>query len=280
MNNLDRKEWIDQSVQQLLESWQLPPLQGLQTLKESVSYSFSQGGKRFRPVISLMLAEAFAVHPLKVLPWALSVEMIHTYSLIHDDLPCMDNDDFRRGEPTNHKVYGETTALLAGDALLTEAFGHLAKSYHKEPEVGLKLVGLLAQSAGLLGMVGGQAADLAFQKEQANFEDLKTMQDMKTGALIRVSLEGAAVICGLLPEKVQYCRQYGALLGFAFQLKDDLLDALEKQELCSFPSTIGTQQTQDLLEETSQQAMSCLQKLGIASGPLYETVQFNLDRKI
>jgi geranylgeranyl diphosphate synthase type II len=278
-NSLDRKEWVDSSVQDLLNSWSVASLQGIEKLKESMTYSFSKGGKRFRPVVSMMIAESFAVHPQRVLPWALSVEMIHTYSLIHDDLPCMDNDDVRRGEPTNHKVFGETTALLAGDALLTESFGHLAKSYKKEPELGLRLVGLLSEAAGLFGMVGGQAADLAFQKEKASFNDLKVMQEMKTGALIRVSAEGAAWICGLVPEKVRACRQFGEALGLAFQLKDDLLDAIEKDELGSFPAVIGPEKTDSFLQETTEKAFQSLRTMGISEGPLKELVQFNLDRK-
>ncbi len=202
MNNVDRKEWVDASIDQLIGSWQVPSYKGIQKLKDSMSYSLSKGGKRFRPVLALMIAESFAVHPQRILPWAQAVEMIHTYSLIHDDLPCMDNDDMRRGEPTNHKVYGETTALLAGDALLTEAFAVLATAFRQEGELGLKLVGLLAEAAGLLGMVGGQAIDLENQKLMPGLDELKKMQEMKTGALIRVSAEGAALVCGLPGEKV------------------------------------------------------------------------------
>jgi geranylgeranyl diphosphate synthase type II len=279
MNSLERKEWVDSAFDRLLETWQIPSSGGIQKLKESMSYSLSRGGKRFRPVLSLLIAESFAVHPQRVLPWGMAVEMIHTYSLIHDDLPCMDNDDFRRGEPTNHKVFGETTALLAGDTLLTEAFGLLAHSYQEDPRVGLHLVALLSDAAGLFGMVGGQAMDLAFQKEKAQLEDLKLMQEMKTGALIRVSAEGAALICGLPGEKVQLCRQFGEKLGLAFQLKDDLLDAVEKSELGSFPGIIGIEKTNEYLQQISQQAFEILNQLGLSEGSLQELVQFNLTRE-
>ena len=248
MNNQDRKEWVDGAIERLLDGWQLPDSPGLEKLKQSIAYSYSRGGKRFRPVLSLLIAETFAVHPQRVLPWAMAVEMIHTYSLIHDDLPCMDNDDFRRGEPTNHKKFGETTALLAGDALLTEAFALIAQSYKEDPAIGLRLVALLSQAAGLFGMVGGQAIDLEFQKLKPSFADLEQMHLMKTGALIRVSAEGAALICGLPSEKIQLCRQFGERLGLAFQIQDDLIDAKEKQEPGSFPEVLGLEQTENYLK--------------------------------
>lgn len=279
MNSEERKEWVDASIDQLIEAWTVPPSEGIQKLKESMSYSLSRGGKRFRPVLSLLIAESFAVHPQKVLSWAQAVEMIHTYSLIHDDLPCMDNDDVRRGEPTNHKVFGETTALLAGDALLTEAFGWLGQKYQEDPALGLKLVCLLSEAAGLFGMVGGQAMDLDFQKNKPGFEDLKLMQDMKTGALIRVSAEGAALICGLPSEKVKICRQFGECLGLAFQLKDDLLDAVEKAELGSFPGVVGIGKTKEILQQVSDRALKLLNELGIQQGPLVDLVRFNSNRE-
>ncbi len=278
-SNDDRKEFVDQAIDRLLASWKLPSSSaGLAQLKDSIAYSYSRGGKRFRPVLSLLIAESFAVHPQKVLPWAMAVEMIHTYSLIHDDLPCMDNDDFRRGEPTNHKKFGETTALLAGDALLTEAFALIAQSYSEDSRVGLQLVGLLSQAAGLFGMVGGQAIDLEFQKQKPNFQDLEQMHLMKTGALIRVSAEGAALICGLPSEKVQLCRQFGANLGLAFQIQDDLIDAKEKEESGSFPGVIGTEKTAKYLADLSQKCLAELRDLGITEGPLAELVLYNQNR--
>jgi geranylgeranyl diphosphate synthase type II len=278
MNNQDRKEWVDQAIDRLLASWNLPASPGLHKLKESIAYSYSRGGKRFRPVLSLLIAETFAVHPQRVLPWAMAVEMIHTYSLIHDDLPCMDNDDFRRGEPTNHKKFGETTALLAGDALLTEAFSLIANSYKEDASVGLKLVALLSQASGLFGMVGGQAIDLEFQKQKPNFSDLEQMHLMKTGALIRVSAEGAALICGLPAEKIQQCREFGEQLGLAFQIQDDLLDAKEKQEPGSFPEVLGLEKTRTYLEDLSQKCLKNLAQLGAGEGPLQELVLYNQNR--
>jgi geranylgeranyl diphosphate synthase, type II len=279
-SNEDRKEWVDQAIDRLLSSWDLPASPGLSKLKESIAYSYSRGGKRFRPVLALLIAESFAVHPQRVLPWAMAVEMIHTYSLIHDDLPCMDNDDFRRGEPTNHKKFGETTALLAGDALLTEAFALIAQSYGEDAKVGLQLVGLLSKAAGLFGMVGGQAIDLEFQKQKPDFQNLEQMHLMKTGALIRVSAEGAALICGLPAEKVQLCREFGANLGLAFQIQDDLIDAKEEQESGSFPTVLGFEQTRKYLDDLNQKCLKNLSDLGISEGSLQELVLYNQSREL
>jgi geranylgeranyl diphosphate synthase type II len=278
MNSSDRKDAIDSYIQSVLTDWQLPEARGISRLQESMGYSLLKGGKRFRPMLSLLIAETFAVHPKKVLPWAAAIEMIHTYSLIHDDLPCMDNDDFRRGEPTNHKVYGETTALLAGDALLTEAFAHISDKYAGEPAIGLSLVSILSKAAGLFGMVGGQAIDLESQKSLASLDELKLMHQMKTGALIRASAEGAAVICCLPADKILFVRKFGEDLGMAFQLKDDLLDSNDEIELGSFPAVLGLAGTSDYLSQVSQSALNSLTLLDITKGPLVDLVEFNLYR--
>ncbi len=278
MSAVDRKDTIDSYIESWLKSWELPEAKGIQKLQEAMAYSLCKGGKRFRPMLSLLIAEAFAVHPKKALAWATAVEMIHTYSLIHDDLPCMDNDDLRRGVPTNHKVFGETTALLAGDSLLTEAFHLISSEYSQEPAIGLKLVAILSSAAGLLGMVGGQAIDLESQKSAASFEELKLMHQLKTGALIRASAEGAAVICCLPSEKILFCRKFGEDLGMAFQLKDDLLDSAEEIETGSFPALLGLEGTTKYLDEISQSALNALALLDIGEGPLVDLVDFNLYR--
>lgn len=275
-----RKEKIDESLDSYFRSLQIPRALGIQELKESMEYSLLRGGKRFRPALCVLLAEAFAVHPKRVMPLACAIEMIHTYSLIHDDLPCMDNDDLRRGQPTNHKMYGETTALLAGDGLLTEAFRCLSEGYEREPELGLKLVVLLSSSAGVIGMVGGQAIDLKAQKEKISLQELNLMHALKTGALIRVCVEGAAVACGLLPDKVELCRKFGQQLGLAFQIKDDLLDSMEsKIELGSFPGILGIEETQKYLQEVTLEAQNLLRELGIEKSLLKNLVDYNLHRK-
>jgi geranylgeranyl diphosphate synthase, type II len=255
-----------------------PRSRALQYLSQSVEYSLLGSGKRFRPVLALLVSDAFAGGPHRVLPFAAAVEMIHTYSLIHDDLPCMDNDDFRRGVLTNHKAFNESTALLAGDALLTEAFLVIAENYSKEPELGLNLVRLLSEAAGFSGMVGGQAIDLSAKESGLAIQELNLMHAMKTGALIRVAAEGVAHILGLPQESRQKVRRFGEKLGLAFQLKDDLLDSSEKVEKGSFPELLGIEQTESYLQEVTQEAQILLQELSIEGSPLAELLQMNLKR--
>lgn len=275
-----RKETVDAYISKSFADFDCSQQRGVQKLKESMGYSLLQGGKRFRPVLCLLIAEAFGVGPQRVLPWAMAVEMVHAYSLIHDDLPCMDDDDERRGRPTNHKVYGEATALLAGDTLLTEAFRLLSQAFVQEPQIGLRLVSALSEAAGLRGMVGGQAIDLEAQASEIGIHELDLMHSLKTGALIRVCAEGTGIACGLPPEKVELCRQFGAHLGLAFQLKDDLLDSSEENlEPGSFPGMLGLEKTRQYLQAVMDQAFETLSKLEISNGLLHELVQFNQNRK-
>jgi geranylgeranyl diphosphate synthase type II len=191
----------------------------------------------------------------------------------------MDDDHQRRGKPTNHKVFGESTALLAGDALLTEAFFLLSTKYHREPDLGMKLIHLLAEAIGFSGMVGGQAIDLMSKEENLSLQDLELMHSLKTGALIRASVEGVALILGLPLEIQQKSREFGSLLGLAFQLKDDLLDGQENIERGSFPEVLGLEKTKELLLKTSEKATQVLQQMQIASGPLHEMLAMNLKRE-
>lgn len=274
-----RIEMINEELLRWSKSFGESSQSGIIDLQKSINYSLLKGGKRFRPVLCLLVAEAFGAQPARVLPWACAIEMIHTYSLIHDDLPALDNDSVRRGEPTNHIVFGEATALLAGDALLTESFGYLAKSYRAQPVIGLQLIQVLTESAGILGMIGGQTIDLKAKLTSLSTEDLAKMHEMKTGALIRACTEGAAIICGLPEHKIQICREFGASLGFAFQLKDDLLDSADTIEKGSWPEAIGLQKTKQKLEQVSALASQKLVDLQIANeSPLYRLVQDNLER--
>lgn len=267
---LQRKNWFDSQVDYYLSSKNWPTTTNLQALQDSFAYSLKQGGKRFRPIVSLLVGEVFGVPPQKILPWALAIEMIHTYSLIHDDLPCMDNDDFRRGEPTNHKVFGEDIALLAGDVLQTEAFALLAEKYESEPTIVVKLVRTLSEAIGAQGMVSGQAIDMDFKERTMQESELMLMHALKTGALIRAAVEGAAIVCGIPDDKRQLCRAYGEDLGLAFQLKDDLLDSEEgKVQNLNF---------QHKLEQVSKTAKTNLQNLGISQGPLVAMIDYNLQR--
>jgi geranylgeranyl diphosphate synthase type II len=277
-----RKEKVDQFIAQYWAGRDWPKVIGIDSLKQSIEYSVLAGGKRFRPVLAILIAEGFGAHPKQVLPVAMAIEFIHTYSLIHDDLPCMDNDDFRRGQPTNHKKFGESTALLAGDALLTQAFSVIAEAYVENPMMGLKLVRLIAEASGAMGMVGGQEIDLQAQTQKVDLSlnALKVMHQMKTGALIRVSCEAAAVACGLPEDKVKKLRTFGEFLGLAFQIADDILDAQEKEETGSYPSMLGLEGAQKELELASERGLSLLTELQLTNSLLSQLVLYNKSRSI
>ncbi len=231
----------------------------LKSFYEAVKYSLSSEGKRFRPVLCLAIADLFQSNKgnyEKVLPLALAIEMIHTYSLIHDDLPCMDNDDIRRGKPTNHKVYGEATALLAGDALLTEAFRVLSET-SSNPKNTLKVINILAECAGTLGMIGGQYVDLSTQKNKVSVEELSQMQINKTGALMRAAIVGSAILCEASSQQIKALEEYSRYIGLNFQIADDILDK-DKNELGSFIGVLGLEKSKTLLEGLTEKSLEIL----------------------
>ena len=197
-------------------------------LYESMRYSLLAGGKRIRPVLTLEFARLAGLADWKTaLPMACALELVHTYSLIHDDLPCMDDDDLRRGRPTNHKVFGEANAVLAGDGLLTAAFETmLAPGQKLPPERVLAAAGILARAAGGRGMVGGQVLDMAGEGRALGLTEVEELQRLKTGALIRAAVEmGCAVAGGAEEQREALCR-YADCLGLAFQIQDDILDVV------------------------------------------------------
>jgi geranylgeranyl diphosphate synthase type II len=265
---------VNEAIYKYFVGLKLPEGASVKELSEAMLYSAGSGGKRFRPVLSMLVAELFHCPKEQVLPFAMAVEFIHTYSLIHDDLPSMDNDDFRRGKPTNHKVFGEATALLAGDALLTEAFLILAEAYEERPSVSVALTKLLSAAAGLRGMVGGQSIDL--NAKDLALEELKHLHTLKTGRLIQVAAEGVAVIAGASSSEQQSIAKFGEILGLAFQVADDILDQAEKdQGPRSFVTLLGVEGTKKYLQELSQQALTALNELPGRSIPLEELVEFN-----
>ncbi|MBQ7334992.1 MAG: polyprenyl synthetase family protein [Clostridia bacterium] len=204
----------------------------LKTLLDAERYSLFAGGKRIRPMLTLEFCKLFGGEEETALPFACAVEMIHTYSLIHDDLPCMDNDDLRRGKPTNHKVFGEATALLAGDALLTGAFEAAASNTAAGAEISAKAVAYLASCAGRYGMAGGQMMDLEGEKRTLTLDELIKLHSLKTGALI-----SAACVLGALAANVSFSDPrmqdvitYAENIGLAFQIVDDMLDQVGSAE--------------------------------------------------
>ena len=202
-----------------------------QKLFQAMRYSLLAGGKRLRPLLVLEFCRICGGNVTKAMPLAAAVEMIHTYSLIHDDLPCMDNDDFRRGNPTNHKVYGEAVAVLAGDALLTAAFSYIAKA-DLPAEARIRAVEILSECAGELGMVGGQILDIESESRQCTVQEVLDIQSRKTGALIRAACLMGVIAAGGSQEQLQAASQYASHLGLAFQIRDDMLDVIgNAQEL-------------------------------------------------
>lgn len=193
-------------------------------LEESMQYSLDAGGKRIRPVLVLLTLEVLNENYKKGLQTALALEMIHTYSLIHDDLPAMDNDDFRRGKLTNHKVYGEWKAILAGDALLTKAFELIANDKNLEAETKVKVISRLAHDSGNLGMVGGQTLDMDSENTPIELHTLEQIHKAKTGALLKFSILSAADIANVNDETLNTLDCFSEHLGLMFQIKDDLLD--------------------------------------------------------
>lgn len=248
-------------------------------LIESLKYSLFSGGKRFRPSVGFLMGNAMSLTPQRLIPWLAAVECIHTYSLIHDDLPSMDNDSMRRGKPTNHILFGEATALLAGDALLTEAFSIIGQYYHETPDLGLQLVRILSLASGVEGMVGGQAMDLAADMENLKIETAEIIHHLKTGALIRSVAEGVAVLARATIEDSVRLTQFGAHLGFAFQLKDDLLDfEPNTKDPKNLACHLGPSKIKDLLETISRRAEEQLMFLGQSAEPLNKLIEYNIRR--
>lgn len=202
--------------------------QDIQILLDSEQYSLFAGGKRIRPMLTLAFCRLFGGEDAAALPFACAVEMIHTYSLIHDDLPCMDNDEMRRGKPTNHKVYGETTALLAGDSLLTGAFEVAASNTVAGAEISAKAVAYLASCAGRYGMIGGQIMDLEGEKKKLSLDQLLKLHSLKTGALISAAAVMGALAAGVdfQDGRMEDVVTYAENIGLAFQIVDDVLDRI------------------------------------------------------
>lgn len=219
----------------ILESYRLKVEEYLNTLFtqdapqkqlfDAMRYSLLAGGKRIRPILVLEFCRVCDGEPEKALPFAAAIEMVHTYSLIHDDLPCMDNDDYRRGRLTNHKVFGEADAVLAGDALLTAAFGQLAKADLPSERI-VKAVALLSACAGENGMVGGQVLDLAGEQLVLTEDEIYTVHRLKTGALISAACRLGVIAAGGSKEQLKAAGRYAEALGLAFQTRDDMLDVL------------------------------------------------------
>jgi geranylgeranyl diphosphate synthase, type II len=264
-------------------------------LYEAMRYSLLAGGKRLRPILALAACEAVGGAAEAAMGLACAVEMIHTYSLIHDDLPCMDDDDFRRGRPTNHKVYGEAIATLAGDALLTDAFKLLARSAADgaAAPVMLSVIALLAEAAGSAGMVGGQVIDLASEGKHLTLDQLEYLHSKKTGAMFRASVLGGARLGGATTVQLDSLDAYARALGLCFQVVDDLLDVEATTEQMgkrtqkdaaagknTYPVLMGLEQSHQLAHQLEARARRALESFGAPAEPLRQVATYVVERKL
>ena len=263
------------------------------TVFDSVLYSLNAGGKRLRPVIMLLTAEMIGLSDKEIMPFACALEMIHTYSLIHDDLPCMDDDDIRRGKPTNHRVYGEAVAVLAGDALLNMACEVVTSAnYNANPTAILKALRALYRASGALGMIGGQIIDIENEGKLIDKDTLFELHLLKTGALIRAAGEIPCIMGGCNKEATDAVVGYCNNLGIAFQIRDDLLDVYgdsvslgknigsdEANDKTTYVTLYGREGSEKLVLEYTNKAKECLSLFGEKATILCELADFLTDRK-
>jgi geranylgeranyl diphosphate synthase type II len=262
---------------------------------KAMNYSLSAGGKRMRPILALAVCELLGGDEKEVLPYACAIELIHTYSLIHDDLPAMDDDDFRRGMPTNHKVFGEAMAILAGDALLNKAFEIMADDVASCGERACtcaKAMSIIARASGTEGMIGGQVVDLQSTGKIISPEILEYMHRSKTGALIKAPVLSSAVLCGAKPEEYESFDKYSGAIGLAFQIKDDIMDlegsfeemgktagADSLKEKSTFVTIYGLEKAKRMLDENIAVAISALDIFGEKAGFLKDLAVYIGSRK-
>ena len=238
--SLEYREFTEEYLKNIYTQFRSEPQS---ELFDAMEYSLLAGGKRLRPIFVLDFCRMCGGNWRKAAPFAAAMEMIHTYSLIHDDLPCMDNDDFRRGRPTNHKVYGETMAILAGDGLLTDAFMLAASAELPDPsQMGLA-IGVLAQNAGSLGMVGGQVLDIRSETRELSEQEVIDIQSRKTGGLINAACVLGVIAGGGDEKRIQAAATFAGALGMAFQIRDDMLDVIGTQE--EMGKGVGTDETKN-----------------------------------
>ena len=279
---------IDGALADLLPAKEQRPTQ----LHQAMHYSVFAGGKRIRPILMAASCEAVGGDIEQVISAACAMEMIHTYSLIHDDLPAMDDDDFRRGLPTNHKVYGEATAILAGDALLTQAFITLAKPNPTiDATTQQRVLEIMAQAAGAAGMVGGQIVDMEAEGQTPNLETVDYIHRHKTGALILAAIQCGALLGGADRKTFKDLTCFGESAGVAFQIADDILDIIGDQDQlgkdigsdqqrgkATYPAVLGLEVSQKKMEELHQQSLNSLSSYGAKAEPLRQISAYIINR--
>ena len=286
----DRRKIVEEALRWYLPTENNTPVE----IYKAIHYSVFAGGKRIRPILCLATVEASGGDIAQAMPVACALELIHTYSLIHDDLPSMDNDDFRRGKPTCHKVFGENIAILAGDALLTEAFIILSRvgKLRVSAEKRLAVIQEISQAAGIAGMVGGQTLDVLSEKSRPDQEVLHEIHRRKTGALIKAAVRSGAIIANARENKIQALADYGMNIGIAFQIADDILNVEGDRELMgketgsdtalgkvTYPSLMGMDYAKEELQKHIDAAIESLTIFDKRALPLRLIANYIMERK-
>ena len=284
----DKRALVDEALKSVF-----PEPQGFAAdVVRAMTYSLFAGGKRLRPILCIGGAEAVGKEGKTILPFACSLELIHTYSLIHDDLPVMDNDDLRRGKPTSHKVFGEAVALLAGDGLLTEAFRLMAGTSGVDPRALLKVIRLVGSAAGYQGMVGGQVVDIQSEGKPVDPSLVNFIHSHKTGALIHASVTSGAILGEGTEEQVNAISSYGEKIGLAFQIADDILDVEgdsktmgkgvggdARKKKITFPAAVGLQKAKEIQGRLVEEAVGGLKTFDEKADPLRSLALYIIERK-
>ncbi|MCM3716749.1 polyprenyl synthetase family protein [Fictibacillus phosphorivorans] len=290
---MDFEQYL-QDKKQLVEDRMIDYLNGLNapaTLKESMLYSISAGGKRLRPILALAVMECFEKDPEFVVDAACAIEFVHTYSLIHDDLPSMDNDDYRRGKLTSHKVFGEAQAILAGDALLTESFSLVTDNVFLGADQKVKLLSVLSRAAGAEGMVGGQVEDLEGENKELTLKDLESIHEKKTGKMLECSVLTGGIAADATEGELLALQFYARHIGIAFQIQDDILDITGNQVdlgkpigsdeanlKTTYPKLLGLEGARKEMENHVQTSLEHLGKINRNTGILASIADYIIKR--
>jgi len=284
----EHKQLVENELKVYIEQLSAPVV-----LKDAMDYSLQAGGKRIRPMLVFSVIDAFGKATEIGLPVACSIEMIHTYSLIHDDLPSMDDDDLRRGKPTNHIVFGQANAILAGDALLTLSFNVLADINHPNvsPEQKLAIISEIAKCAGAEGMVGGQTADMSSEEKEISLAELEYIHEHKTGKLLSASVLTGAILAGANQEQMSALSKFSRHLGLAFQIRDDILDVEGNEELIgkpvgsdsvnnksTYPTLLTLEGAKKKLAEEIDQAIDALKSINFEGSYLMDITKLVAER--
>lgn len=287
---LEKANILNEELENVLPDPNIPDV-----LKKAMDYSLLAGGKRIRPILSMATYEAFGKVSNEIVSIAINIELLHTYSLIHDDLPSMDNDDYRRGKLTNHKVFGDAMAILAGDALLTHAFGNLASALKKHNQISLEtalnIIEEFATYSGASGMVGGQVVDLNASQSSSTFDDLLYIHTHKTGDLIVFSIRLGAMLAGANELQLDKLTEFARKVGFAFQIQDDILDIIgdsdklgknvgsdQTNNKVTFPFYKGVETSKEEVRKLITEAKDAIKDIGIDTKTLFEIADYLIYR--